>query len=117
MEGSDERELRVFLEEKIASGHGMVERLRLVGGIDGIDKLIRKIQQEIKFLEKVRHKRRTRPLRFPDFFLLTVEIASNYLIIRDTVYFVIETHTYTYTYISTSVLCAYSIRALSKAYI
>lgn len=51
MEGKDE--LLQCLEVKIASGHSMVDRLRLMGKIDGIDKLIRKIQQEIKFLEKV----------------------------------------------------------------
>ncbi|XP_011344540.1 UPF0415 protein C7orf25 homolog [Ooceraea biroi] len=52
MAGEDECLLQC-LEEKIANGRGMVERLRLVDRIDGIDKLIRKIQQEIKFLEKV----------------------------------------------------------------
>ncbi|XP_012230881.1 UPF0415 protein C7orf25 homolog isoform X1 [Linepithema humile] len=46
-------ELLPCLEQKIADGHSMVERLRLMDKIDGIDKLIRKIQQEIKFLEKV----------------------------------------------------------------
>ncbi|EFN77537.1 UPF0415 protein C7orf25 homolog isoform X2 [Harpegnathos saltator] len=46
-------ELLGCLREKIADGHGMVERLRLMNKIDGVDKLIRKIQQEIKFLEKV----------------------------------------------------------------
>ncbi|XP_020281326.1 UPF0415 protein C7orf25 homolog [Pseudomyrmex gracilis] len=49
----DRKELLRALGEKIASGHSMVERLRLMSKIDGIDKLIRKIQQEIKFLEKV----------------------------------------------------------------
>lgn len=46
-------ELLECLHEKIADGHGMVGRLRLMGKIDGVDKLIRKIQQEIRFLEKV----------------------------------------------------------------
>lgn len=54
MEGEADGELLQCLGEKIAGGHGMVERLRLMDKIDGIDKLIRKIQQEIKFLEKVR---------------------------------------------------------------
>lgn len=53
MEATDE--LLPCLEQKIADGHDMVERLRLMDKIDGIDKLIRKIQQEIKFLEKVWH--------------------------------------------------------------
>lgn len=53
MEGEADDELLQCLGEKIAGGHSMVERLRLMGKIDGIDKLIRKIQQEIKFLEKV----------------------------------------------------------------
>ncbi|KAG5348484.1 CG025 protein, partial [Acromyrmex charruanus] len=48
-------ELLQCLEEKIASGHSMVERLKLMDKIDGIDKLIRKIHQEIKFLEKVQY--------------------------------------------------------------
>lgn len=47
-------ELLQCLGEKIASGHSMIERLKLMNKIDGIDKLIRKIQQEIKFLEKAR---------------------------------------------------------------
>lgn len=46
-------ELLQCLEEKIASGHSLIERLKLMDKIDGIDKLMRKIQQEIKFLEKV----------------------------------------------------------------
>ncbi|XP_032687442.1 UPF0415 protein C7orf25 homolog [Odontomachus brunneus] len=46
-------ELLECLREKIADGHGMVGQLRLMDKIDGVDKLIRKIQQEIKFLEKV----------------------------------------------------------------
>jgi len=54
MEGKDEYLLQC-LKEKIASGYDMIERLRLVDKIDGIDKLIRKIQQEIKFLEKARY--------------------------------------------------------------
>ncbi|XP_070166514.1 UPF0415 protein C7orf25 homolog [Polyergus mexicanus] len=49
----DKDELVQCHEEKIASGRDMIERLKLMGKIDGIDKLIRKIQQEIKFLEKV----------------------------------------------------------------
>lgn len=54
MEDETGDELLQCLGEKIASGHSMVERLRLMDKIDGIDKLIRKIQQEIKFLEKAR---------------------------------------------------------------
>lgn len=53
MDGKDECLLR-DLEQKLANGHGMIERLRLVDRTDGINKLIRKIQQEIKFLEKAR---------------------------------------------------------------
>ncbi|KAG7210012.1 hypothetical protein KM043_011592 [Ampulex compressa] len=41
------------LEEKICTGRDMVERLKLAGEVDGVEKLIRKIQQEIRFLEKV----------------------------------------------------------------
>jgi hypothetical protein len=50
----DDEQLLQCLEEKIASGHSMVERLKLMDKIDGIDKLIRRIQQELKFLEKAR---------------------------------------------------------------
>ncbi|XP_050466601.1 UPF0415 protein C7orf25 homolog [Cataglyphis hispanica] len=49
----DKDELVQCLEQKIASGRSMIERLKLMNKIDGIEKLIRKIQQEIKFLEKV----------------------------------------------------------------
>lgn len=49
----DKDELFRCLEEKIASARSMIERLKLVNKIDGIEKLIRKIQQEMKFLEKV----------------------------------------------------------------
>nr|XP_012139535.1 PREDICTED: UPF0415 protein C7orf25 homolog isoform X3 [Megachile rotundata] len=46
-------ELLKCLEEKICSGKATIDRLKLVGKIDGVEKLIRKIQQEIRFLEKV----------------------------------------------------------------
>lgn len=46
-------ELLTCLGEKINSGKATIDRLKLVGKIDGIEKLIRKIQQEIRFLEKV----------------------------------------------------------------
>ncbi|XP_017885014.1 UPF0415 protein C7orf25 homolog isoform X2 [Ceratina calcarata] len=46
-------ELLKCLEEKINSGKATVDRLKLLGKIDGVEKLIRKIQQEIRFLEKV----------------------------------------------------------------
>ena len=46
-------ELLKCLEEKIDSGKATVDRLKLVEKIDGVEKLVRKIQQEIRFLEKV----------------------------------------------------------------
>ncbi|XP_029032681.1 UPF0415 protein C7orf25 homolog isoform X2 [Osmia bicornis bicornis] len=46
-------ELLKCLEEKIDSGKATVDRLKLVGKIDGVEKLVRKIHQEIRFLEKV----------------------------------------------------------------
>lgn len=46
-------ELLTCLGEKINTGKATIDRLKLVGKIDGIEKLIRKIQQEIRFLEKV----------------------------------------------------------------
>lgn len=46
-------ELLTCLGEKISTGKATIDRLKLVGKIDGIEKLIRKIQQEIRFLEKV----------------------------------------------------------------
>lgn len=46
-------ELLKCLEEKICTGKATIDRLKLVGKIDGVEKLIRKIQQEIRFLEKV----------------------------------------------------------------
>lgn len=49
----DKAALLKCLGEKIYSGKATIERLKLAGKIDGIEKLIRKIQQEIKFLEKV----------------------------------------------------------------
>lgn len=45
-------ELLTCLGEKISTGKATIDRLKLVGKIDGIEKLIRKIQQEIRFLEK-----------------------------------------------------------------
>lgn len=50
----EKAELLTCLEEKINSGKATIDRLKLVEKIDGIEKLIRKIQQEIRFLEKVR---------------------------------------------------------------
>lgn len=47
-------ELLKCLEEKIYSGKATVHRLKPAGKVDGVEKLIRKIQQEIRFLEKVR---------------------------------------------------------------
>lgn len=49
----EKAELLACIEEKIESGKATIDRLKLVEKIDGIEKLIRKIQQEIKFLEKV----------------------------------------------------------------
>ncbi|XP_078033712.1 UPF0415 protein C7orf25 homolog [Augochlora pura] len=49
----DRAELLKCLEEKIYSGRATIDRLKLVGKIDGVEKLIRKFQQEIRFLEKV----------------------------------------------------------------
>ena len=40
-------------DEKIQWGWDMVEQLKLVEKVEGVDKLIRKIQQEVKFLQKV----------------------------------------------------------------
>ncbi|XP_014484009.1 PREDICTED: UPF0415 protein C7orf25 homolog [Dinoponera quadriceps] len=49
----DKSELLGCLREKIADGHGMIKQIMLMDKIDGVDKLMRKIQQEIKFLEKI----------------------------------------------------------------
>ncbi|CAL7941392.1 unnamed protein product [Xylocopa violacea] len=49
----EKAELLTCLEEKIDSGKATIDRLKLLGKIDGVEKLIRKIQQEIRFLEKV----------------------------------------------------------------
>ncbi|KOC68642.1 UPF0415 protein C7orf25 like protein [Habropoda laboriosa] len=49
----EKAELLRCLEEKIDSGKATIDRLKLMGKIDGIEKLMRKIQQEIRFLEKV----------------------------------------------------------------
>ncbi|KZC08635.1 UPF0415 protein C7orf25 like protein [Dufourea novaeangliae] len=46
-------ELLKCLKEKIHNGKATIDRLKLVGKIDGVEKLIRKFQQEIRFLEKV----------------------------------------------------------------
>lgn len=40
-------------DEKIQWGFDMMEKLKLVEKVEGVDKLIRKIQQEVKFLKKV----------------------------------------------------------------
>ena len=49
----EEKSLEKVVEEKIKWGHQMIEELRGVEKVEGTDKLIRKIQQEIKFLSKV----------------------------------------------------------------
>ncbi|XP_076628073.1 UPF0415 protein C7orf25 homolog [Colletes latitarsis] len=49
----EKAELLKCLEEKIYSGKATVHRLKPAGTVDGVEKLIRKIQQEIRFLEKV----------------------------------------------------------------
>ncbi|XP_054008726.1 UPF0415 protein C7orf25 homolog [Hylaeus anthracinus] len=49
----EKAELVKCLEEKIDSGKATVHRLKPAGKVDGVEKLTRKIQQEIKFLEKV----------------------------------------------------------------
>lgn len=42
-------------DEKILWGWHMTEQLKLVEKVEGVDKLIRKIQQEVKFLKKVKY--------------------------------------------------------------
>ncbi|XP_016837845.1 UPF0415 protein C7orf25 homolog [Nasonia vitripennis] len=49
-----QEELLQSFDEKIQWGWHMVEQLKLVEKVEGVDKLIRKIQQEVKFLKKVR---------------------------------------------------------------
>lgn len=49
----EKAELVRCLEEKIDSGKCTVDRLKLLREIDGVEKLVRKFQQEIRFLEKV----------------------------------------------------------------
>lgn len=48
-----QEELLQCFDEKIQWGWHMVEQLKLVEKVEGVDKLIRKIQQEVKFLKKV----------------------------------------------------------------
>ncbi|CAB0029704.1 unnamed protein product [Trichogramma brassicae] len=48
------QELLKCFDEKIEWGWQMIEKLKQVHKVEGIDKLIRKIQQEVKFLKKVR---------------------------------------------------------------
>lgn len=45
-------ELLKCLGEKIQNGKDMVERLKTMEKVNGVDKLVRKIQQEMRFLEK-----------------------------------------------------------------
>ncbi|XP_043279461.1 UPF0415 protein C7orf25 homolog isoform X2 [Venturia canescens] len=54
MEVKDE-DLIECLDEKIRDGKKLVERLKIMQGkVEGVDKLVRKINQEIRFLVKVR---------------------------------------------------------------
>lgn len=54
MEVRDE-DLIECLDEKIRDGKKLVERLKMMQSkVEGVDKLIRKINQEIRFLVKVR---------------------------------------------------------------
>ncbi|XP_011494815.1 PREDICTED: UPF0415 protein C7orf25 homolog isoform X2 [Ceratosolen solmsi marchali] len=52
MESNDD--LIKCFDEKIKWGWNIIEELKLVEKVEGVDKLIRKIRQEIKFLKKVR---------------------------------------------------------------
>ena len=45
--------MKKCLQEKIEDGKDIIKRLDSMKHIDGVDKLIRKVFQEIKFLEKV----------------------------------------------------------------
>lgn len=49
----DTQELLNLFVEKIDWGSQMIEKLKPLEKVDGVDKLIRKIQQEVKFLKKV----------------------------------------------------------------
>ena len=49
----EKAELFKCFDEKIKWGWHMVEQLKFINKVEGVDKLIRKIQQEIKFLKKV----------------------------------------------------------------
>lgn len=49
----EEKSLGEILDEKIKWGHQIIEQLKDVEKVEGVDKLVRKIQQEIKFLNKV----------------------------------------------------------------
>nr|XP_050855828.1 UPF0415 protein C7orf25 homolog [Vespula vulgaris] len=46
-------ELLKCLQEKICNGEDMIDRLKIMEEVNGVDKLVRKIQQEIRFLKKV----------------------------------------------------------------
>lgn len=49
----ENNELLKLLEEKIQEGKEMIERLKPLEHVDGVDKFVRKINQEIRFLKKV----------------------------------------------------------------
>ena len=49
----NKEELLKCLEEKIEMGRNVVERLKDMQVVEGVEKLVRKIHQEIRFLEKV----------------------------------------------------------------
>lgn len=48
-----EIDLVKYLRNKINDGNDIIKRLKSVKHIDGVEKLVRKVRQEIKFLEKV----------------------------------------------------------------
>lgn len=48
-----QEDLLKCFDEKIQWGFDMIEQLKLVEKVEGVDKLVRKIQQEVKFLKKV----------------------------------------------------------------
>ncbi|XP_063985072.1 UPF0415 protein C7orf25 homolog isoform X1 [Diachasmimorpha longicaudata] len=50
----EKSELLVGLTEKISNGHELMKKLKTQEDVRGVGKLIRKINQEIRFLEKVR---------------------------------------------------------------
>ncbi|XP_066596080.1 UPF0415 protein C7orf25 homolog isoform X2 [Prorops nasuta] len=76
----DHAELLKHLANKIISAHHLIERLKLLRNVEGVDKLTRKIQQEIRFLEKVQNNGNVKKEHLQSTNLIHLDAIINYIL-------------------------------------